>query len=520
MRWIASTNHKDIGTMYLLTGLGFGVLRSGGSGVIRLELASPGQNIVDGLLYNMLVTLHGLVMIFFFVMPMLIRRFGNWLIPLLVGCPDMAFPRLNNLSFWLLLPASLLMLWASVFMRGPGSGWTIYPPLSWKEDMYMDVMIFSLHLARLSSIFRGINFLCTLWLMGPKRMIVYNSYLFCWAMMATSFMLVTTLPVLAAAITMLLFDRHFNSAYFNVTGGGDPILFQHLFWFFGHPEVYVLILPRFGMITHVLTWHCGMDKCMAYYGMIWSIVSIWILRFIVWAHHMYSVGMDTDSKFYFTAATAIIAIPTGIKIFTWIAHFHAYLINSYAAVYWVVLFIFMFSMGGFTGVVLSNASTDLLLHDTYYVVGHFHYVLSMGAVFAIIMGWYHWMPVFVGSHFSVVITKVFQVRMFFRVNLCFMPMHYLGTLRMPRRYISSVPKLSNYNKLCTYGAFMSMFFLAVGLWGLYNSLESSIYYLSHVRWGDASVMYGMPSKRHSHIQMPLIMCLPKRTYKGQWCSKG
>merc|ERR1712188_188707 len=287
-----------------------------------------------------LVTLHGLVMIFFFVMPMLIGGFGNWLIPLLVGCPDMAFPRLNNLSFWLLLPASLLMLWASVFMGGPGSRWTIYPPLSWKEDMYMDVMIFSLHLAGLSSIFRGINFLCTLWLMGPKRMIIYNSYLFCWAMMATSFMLVTTLPVLAAAITMLLFDRHFNSAYFNVTGGGDPILFQHLFWFFGHPEVYVLILPGFGMITHVLTWHCG---------------------------------MDTDSKFYFTAATAIIAIPTGIKIFTWIAHFHAYLINSYAAVYWVVLFIFMFSMGRFTGVVLSNASTDLLLHDTYYVVGHFHY---------------------------------------------------------------------------------------------------------------------------------------------------
>jgi len=318
---------------------------------------------------------------------------------------------------------------------------------------------------------------------------------------------------------MLLFDRHFNSAYFNVTRGGDPILFQHLFWFFGHPEVYVLILPGFGMITHVLTWHCGMDKCMAYYGMIWSIVSIWILGFIVWAHHMYSVGMDTDSKFYFTAATAIIAIPTGIKIFTWIAHFHAYLINSYAAVYWVVLFIFMFSMGRFTGVVLSNASTDLLLHDTYYVVGHFHYVLSMGAVFAIIMGWYHWMPVFVGSHFSVVITKVFQVGMFFGVNLCFMPMHYLRTLGMPRRYISSVPKLSNYNKLCTYRAFMSMFFLAVGLWGLYNSLESSIYYLGHVRWRDASVMYGMPSKRHSHIQMPLIMCLPKRVYKRQWCAK-
>merc|ERR1712187_793294 len=252
---------------------------------------------------------------------MLIRRFGNWLIPLLVGCPDMAFPRLNNLSL-LLLPASLLMLWASVFMGGPRSGWTIYPPLSWKEDMYMDVMIFSLHLAGLSSIFRGINFLCTLWLMGPKRMIIYNSYLFCWAMMATSFMLVTTLPVLAAAITMLLFDRHFNSAYFNVTRGGDPILFQHLFWFFGHPEVYVLILPGFGMITHVLAHNSSMERPFGYYRMVWSILAIGFLRFIVWAHHMFSVGMDTDSKAYFSAATVVIRIPTGVKVFAWLAHFN------------------------------------------------------------------------------------------------------------------------------------------------------------------------------------------------------
>merc|ERR1719466_444960 len=244
---------------------------------------------------------------------------------------------------------------------------------------------------------------------------------------------------------MLLFDRHFNSAYFNVTGGRDPILFQHLFWFFGHPEVYVLILPRFGMITHVLTWHCGMDKCMAYYGMIWSIVSIWILRFIVWAHHMYSVGMDTDSKFYFTAATAIIAIPTGIKIFTWIAHFHAYLINSYAAVYWVVLFIFMFSMRGFTGVVLSNASTDLLLHDTYYVVGHFHYVLSMGAVSSLIMGWYFWVSIFTRVRISYFFSWIFLVRFFIGVNSTFLPMHILGLDGMPRRYISYAGFMSSYN---------------------------------------------------------------------------
>jgi len=428
----------------------------------------------------MLVTFHRLIMIFFFVMPMLIRGFGNWLIPLLVGCPDMAFPRLNNFSFWLLLPSSTLMMWARVFLRRPRVGWTLYPPLTAKERVQMDVLIFSLHLARLSSIFRRINFLVTLWLFRPKGMTWYNSYLFCWSMMATVFMLVTTLPVLAARITMLLFDRHFNTTFFNASGGRDPILFQHLFWFFRHPEVYVLILPRFGMITHVLTWHCGMDRCMAYKRMVWSILAIWFLRFIVWAHHMYAVGMDTDSKMYFTAATAIIAIPTRVKIFTWLAHFHAYLINAYAAVYWVVLFIFMFSLGGFTRVVLSNASTDLLLHDTYYVVGHFHYVLSMGAVFAIIMGWYHWMPVFVRSHYSSLFTKVFQLGLFLGVNLCFMPMHVLRALRMPRRYISAVAKLSNYNKVCTYRAMMSMFFLCLGLWGLHNSLESSIYYLRHV----------------------------------------
>ena len=258
-RWLGSTNHKDIGTLYLLTGLSFRVVGSGSSRILRYELRGSGLCLMDGHIYNILVTFHRLIMIFFFVMPMLIGGFGNWLIPLLMRCPDMAFPRLNNFSFWLLLPSSTLMLWAGVFLRGPGVGWTLYPPLTAKEGIQMDVLIFSLHLARLSSIFRRINFLVTLWLFRPKGMTWYNSYLFCWAMMATVFMLITTLPVLAAGITMLLFDRHFNTTFFNASGGGDPILFQHLFWFFRHPEVYVLILPRFRMITHVLTWHCGMD---------------------------------------------------------------------------------------------------------------------------------------------------------------------------------------------------------------------------------------------------------------------
>merc|ERR1719229_979454 len=318
------------------------------------------------------------------------------------------------------------MLWASLFMGGPGSGWTIYPPLSWKEDMYMDVMIFSLHLARLSSIFRVINFLCTLWLMGPKRMIVYNSYLFCWAMMATSFMLVTTLPVLAAAITMLLFDRHFNSAYFNVTRRRDPILFQHLFWFFGHPEVYVLILPRFRMLSQVMVWHARMEMYFRYYRMVWSILSIGFLRFIVWAHHMFSIRMDTDSKCYFAAATIVIGIPTRVKIFSWIRHFCTRAVESTVTVIWAILFIWLFTVRRVTGLVLSAASIDLLLHDTYYVVGHFHYVLSTGAVFSLIMRWYFWVYVFIGLRVSEFFSWVFMTGLFIGVNMTFFPMHTLG----------------------------------------------------------------------------------------------
>merc|ERR1719348_1848135 len=297
-------------------------------------------------------------------------------------------------------------------MGGPRSGWTIYPPLSWKEDMYMDVMIFSLHLARLSSIFRGINFLCTLWLMGPKRMIVYNLHLYLWCMGVTTFMLLTTLPVLAAAITMILFDRHFNSAFFNVTGGGDPILFQHLFWFFGHPEVYVLILPRFRMLSHVLAYNANMERPFGYYGMVWSIIAIGFLGFIVWAHHMFSVGMDTDSKAYFSAATVVIGIPTRVKVFAWLAHFNMVALDLTLEVMWAYLFIWLFTIRGLTGIVLLSASVDLLLHDTYYVVAHFHYVLSMGAVASLIMGVYFWFPVFVGLGLSRHYGYVFFVSFF------------------------------------------------------------------------------------------------------------
>jgi len=350
--------------------------------MLRMELTGLGTSGMDGHAYNVVVTGHGIIMIFFFVMPMLIGRFRNWLIPFMMGVPDMAWPRLNNFSFWMLLPASMCLAWGLLQGR-VGSRWTIYPPLSALETP-MDAMIFSLHLARISSILRAINFLTTILMNGPKGFSMYNLYLYLYCMAVTVFMLLTTLPVLAAGITMILFDRHFNTSFFNVAGGGDPILFQHLFWFFGHPEVYVLILPGFRMLSQVMVWHARMEMYFGYYRMVWSILSIGFLGFIVWAHHMFSIGMDTDSKCYFAAATIVIRIPTGVKIFSWIGHFCTGAVELTVTVMWRVLFIWLFTVGRVTGLVLSAASIDLLLHDTYYVVGHFHYVLSMGAVFFLI----------------------------------------------------------------------------------------------------------------------------------------
>jgi len=382
-------------------------------------------------------------MIFFFVMPMLIGRFRNWLIPFMMGVPDMAWPRLNNFSFWMLFPASVCLRFRLLQGR-IRSGWTIYPPLSSLEAP-MDAMIFSLHLARISSILRAINFITTMIMNGPKGFSIYNLYLYLWCMGVTTFMLLTTLPVLAAAITMLLFDRHFNTSFFNISGGGDPILFQHLFWFFGHPEVYVLILPGFRMLSQVFVFHSGFEIYFGYYRMVWSIMSIRFLGFIVWAHHMFSVGMDTDSKAYFAAATIVIGVPTRVKVFSWIGHFCTGCVELTLSVYWGIVFLWLFTLRGVTGLVLSAASVDLLLHDTYYVVGHFHYVLSMGAVSSLIMGWYFWVSIFTRVRISYLFSWVFMAGFCIGVNLTFLPMHILGLDRMPRRYISYAGFMSSYN---------------------------------------------------------------------------
>lgn len=486
----------------MLTRLSFRITGSSLSRMLRMELTGLGTSRMDGHAFNVVVTGHRIIMIFFFVMPMLIRRFRNWLIPFMMRVPDMAWPRLNNFSFWMLLPASMCLAWR-LLQRRVRSGWTIYPPLSALETP-MDAMIFSLHLAGISSILGAINFLTTILMNGPKRFSMYNLYLYLYCMIVTVFMLLTTLPVLAAGITMILFDRHFNTSFFNVAGGRDPILFQHLFWFFGHPEVYVLILPRFRMLSQVMVWHARMEMYFRYYRMVWSILSIGFLRFIVWAHHMFSIRMDTDSKCYFAAATIVIGIPTRVKIFSWIRHFCTRAVELTVTVIWAILFIWLFTVRRVTGLVLSAASIDLLLHDTYYVVGHFHYVLSMGAVFSLIMRWYFWVYVFTGLRVSEFFSWVFLVGFFISVNVTFLPMHTLRLDGMPRRYITYAGFMSNYNRFCSFRALSSIIFLFIGLAALNPSMSAHFAFTMLALNTDPSFMFGFPSKAHIHMEAPAV----------------
>nr|YP_214836.1 cytochrome c oxidase subunit I [Leptorhynchoides thecatus]AAT64933.1 cytochrome c oxidase subunit I [Leptorhynchoides thecatus] len=507
LRSLMSTNHKDIGMNYFIVSLWGGLMGFSLSVIIRLELGGGGIILGDEHLYNVLVTSHAVMMVFFLVMPLFMGGFGNWLMPVMLGCSDMLLPRLNNLSF-LMIPISILVFLCSLVLEGGGVGWTMYPPLvllDFSSGISMDMMILSLHIAGLSSILGSINIMLT----GVLVSVFSGSDsipLLVWSLMVTAGLVILTVPVLAAALTMLLLDRNFMTSFFDPVGGGSPLLYQHLFWFFGHPEVYILILPGFGIISHVIIEMGGKFEVFGYLGMVYAMLSIGVLGSLVWAHHMFTVGLDIDTRAYFSAASMTIAVPTGIKVFSWLASMYGGVDYKSSFLMWVLGFIVMFLIGGLTGVIISNSSLDSLFHDTYYIVAHFHYVLSMGVIFSMFVGLNYWMPLVLGFAMPEFFLKIHFYLTFISVNMIFFPQFFLGMLGMPRRYIDYPDSMIFWNSFSSVGSMLSVLAILMYMMGLFVCISEARGVMFNGKSVSAMEWSIMPySGHHSNLEGVLLL---------------
>ncbi len=512
-RWFCSVNHKDIGILYLVTAGLFGAISVALTFYMRLELMHPGvqymlteEGAPDGQLWNVLVTGHGILMMFFVVIPALFGGFGNYFMPLMIGAPDMAFPRMNNLSYWLFVAGASLAVLAVVVDGGVGVGWVLYAPLSTSgaPGMAMDFAIFAVHLSGASSILGAINIITTFLNMRAPGMSLFKVPLFAWSIFVTAFLILLALPVLAGAITMLLTDRNFGTTFFDPAGGGDPVLYQHILWFFGHPEVYILVVPGFGIISHVISTF-SKKPIFGYLGMVWAMIAIGVLGFVVWAHHMYTVGMSADAQAYFMLATMVIAVPTGVKVFSWIATMWGGSIEFKTPMLFALGFIFLFTIGGVTGIVLSQAGVDRAYHDTYYVIAHFHYVMSLGAVFCIFAGIYYWIGKMSGRQYPEWAGKLHFWAMFIGANVTFFPQHFLGRAGMPRRYIDYPEAFAYWNYVSSIGAFISIGSFVFFLWIVWHTVTRGERLTENAYWGGGETLewtLSNPPPEHTFETLP------------------